>query len=556
MPHKDLVLKVNILQNRYVTDGNIWTVDETFFSKEISLFIVLNLKTKAILGYIIGHQPVTDNYIIELYSSILDNYNECQNPIIVHSDLAPEYTSPKVQEFCKKHNIELSVSSGDKHQNQVSESINDKIKALTILELINKDTRGLRALIKAQPSAFKGISKTHKSRSKEYRNWFFQNHYFQSQAFQAIEKAISQYNNQDFTLGITRDQAEFYNTKIKGKRLNEAHLVKSNNAFANCIKNTNIQDFKEVEIQLTNILNADTDTPEKLLRIEQLLIDGQNTTQELLKLGFSGLALQNQELIANNKQLSDQLNDIQNKFEIVVKELTFMKTEREERKANKEARAKRKRMPRRQPLTPEIYQLLIHQVSDKNYCSARLRIAFCLLAVTGVRISELLPLKVSQIQTLLQSGWISINRAKRGPSSHKAFLTPEGKRIVKERIQDFEIILFSKNEESYIFSPQNNHNQMLRRESITRLVNNVMLKISSTLPNQPNLTSHSFRAGYITQLWKDTQDIEFVKQAIGHTKVESTSSYIELLSDEERLQRMLHVKEPKDLVFSKDIQFS
>ena len=49
-----------------------------------------------------------------------------------------------------------------------------------------------------------------------------------------------------------------------------------------------------------------------------------------------------------------------------------------------------------------------------------------------------------------------------------------------------------------------------------------MRNLANELPTQPNLTSHSFRRGFITQLWKDTNDIEFVRQAIGHIKVEST----------------------------------
>ena len=54
-----------------------------------------------------------------------------------------------------------------------------------------------------------------------------------------------------------------------------------------------------------------------------------------------------------------------------------------------------------------------------------------------------------------------------------------------------------------------------------------MKSVSDKLPNKPLITSHSFRIGFITQLWRDEKDIEFVKQAIGHVKVESTSNYVE-----------------------------
>ena len=61
-----------------------------------------------------------------------------------------------------------------------------------------------------------------------------------------------------------------------------------------------------------------------------------------------------------------------------------------------------------------------------------------------------------------------------------------------------------------------------------------MRQVSKQLNNKPNITSHSFQIGYITQLWKDTKNIEFVKQAIGQRKLDTTSAYVKSLSDLER----------------------
>ena len=68
--------------------------------------------------------------------------------------------------------------------------------------------------------------------------------------------------------------------------------------------------------------------------------------------------------------------------------------------------------------------------------------------------------------------------------------------------------------------------------------NKVMRLVSKQLPGQPNITSHSFRIGYITQLWKDSKDIEFVKQTIGHQNLDTTSAYVNKLSDQERRERI------------------
>jgi site-specific recombinase XerD len=84
-------------------------------------------------------------------------------------------------------------------------------------------------------------------------------------------------------------------------------------------------------------------------------------------------------------------------------------------------------------MLPEIYRLLTQAAESPSYKLVRLRIAFCLLTVTGIRIHELLPLKVYQLQTLLESHWIGIDRSKRRPANHRAFLTREGKKLVEKR---------------------------------------------------------------------------------------------------------------------------
>jgi integrase len=269
-----------------------------------------------------------------------------------------------------------------------------------------------------------------------------------------------------------------------------------------------------------------------------LLVEGQETNATNLKdirndvqKGFIGLALRNENLLQSNEQLKQQL-------ETVVEELNQIKEERQEKAAQKEARANRKRLPKRDPMTAEIYNELIKEAEGPSYTNLRLRLTICLLAVTGLRINELLNTKVSQLETLTEKGWIAIDRSKRGPSNHKAFLTKEGKKIIQDRQKDFQLISLMKEPDAYVFTRETNHFQKLRREVITRHVNKVMRSVSNQLPDQPNVTSHSFRIGYITQLWKDSKDIEFVKQTIGHRKLDTTSAYVNKLSDRERQKRV------------------
>ena len=76
--------------------------------------------------------------------------------------------------------------------------------------------------------------------------------------------------------------------------------------------------------------------------------------------GFIGLGLWNKELLKSNDQLKQQLD-------VVLKELNLIKQEREEKKARKQARASRKRLPKRDPMTAEIYKELIKAAEGPTY---------------------------------------------------------------------------------------------------------------------------------------------------------------------------------------------
>ena len=133
-----------------------------------------------------------------------------------------------------------------------------------------------------------------------------------------------------------------------------------------------------------------------------MLKEGQEISRDEMRRGLIGLAQQNQELLKLNKKLTQQL-------ETVVEGLNQFKRERQEKAARKETRANRKRLPKRDPMTTEIYKKLIKETEGSTCLHIRLKLTLYLLAVNGVRINELLNIKVSQLKTLTQEFWIGIN---------------------------------------------------------------------------------------------------------------------------------------------------
>jgi integrase len=301
-------------------------------------------------------------------------------------------------------------------------------------------------------------------------------------------------------------------------------------------KQTKIQKIKKENNSLS-LPNYEPlrDELSKILENQRISKKKQDQILETTQRGFIGLALRNEDLLKSNDQLKQQLDE-------VLKELNAIKEEREEKAARKEARVNRKRLPKRDPMTGEIYRELMRASEGPTYINLRTRMALCILAVTGIRINELLPLKVNQLETLFKENWIAIDRSKRGPSNHKAFLTKEGKKIIQDRQKDFQLIFLMKEQDSYLFTAESNHYKPLDRVVITRDVNKVMREVPNQLSGKLNITSHSFRIGYITQLWKDSKDIEFVKQTIGHRNLDTTSAYVNKLSDQERQKRIDQLK--------------
>ncbi len=289
------------------------------------------------------------------------------------------------------------------------------------------------------------------------------------------------------------------------------------------------------QIQKFNEENMPSDLKSTL---DSLIRQNTNKLEDLsndVQKGFVGLYLQNKELIESNNKLKKQLNE-------VIEELTAIKDEREKKAERKAARANRKRLPARDPITAEIYQKVIQEVEGTSYVQVRLRLAICLLAVTGVRINELLNIKVWQLKTLLDESSISINRSKGGPSGHTAFLTAEGKKLISDRKKDCYLISLIKEPSAFLFTPELNHTKTIRREAITKDVNKILKAVSETLPDKPKLTTHSFRVGYITKLWQDCEDLEFVRQVVGHQKIDTTSMYVKDLSSQQRKERIDQLK--------------
>ena len=122
---------------------------------------------------------------------------------------------------------------------------------------------------------------------------------------------------------------------------------------------------------------------------------------------------QNAQAMQQNAQALEQMNkELQEKVDQLVQYEQEKIEEKKRKQEIKEKRLKRKRKPKTQPFTIEDANDLLQSIKGHTYVARRNRCAFVILSVTGVQISELLNAKSKHINTLVNHGFITLDRQK------------------------------------------------------------------------------------------------------------------------------------------------
>ena len=107
---------VDVINNISITDENVWTIDEIILNPTTKLFLMLSLKTFAILGYIIYQNTLNDDSIIEFYQKVLDQYHN-DSILGIHSDSDFIFKSEKIKKILDKEKIKISSTTDLKNKN-------------------------------------------------------------------------------------------------------------------------------------------------------------------------------------------------------------------------------------------------------------------------------------------------------------------------------------------------------------------------------------------------------------------------------------------------------
>lgn len=179
-------------------------------------------------------------------------------------------------------------------------------------------------------------------------------------------------------------------------------------------------------------------------------------------------------------------------------------------------------IPKRLPkyLVPEEIELVRKNITDKKD-----KLLFDMLYTTGMRVSELLYLKVKNIIGN------NIKFIGKGDKERLIPIHPKVYPRVQEHIKN------KSGPEDYIFS--DNINRRLNRMNVYNLV-----KRYGNMANK-KITPHILRHSFATRLLQNGADLIFIQQLLGHSSLNTTSIYAHAIVNEDRFTQFWN-KEKKN----------
>ncbi|MGN0347879.1 MAG: site-specific tyrosine recombinase XerD [Lachnospiraceae bacterium] len=180
-----------------------------------------------------------------------------------------------------------------------------------------------------------------------------------------------------------------------------------------------------------------------------------------------------------------------------------------------------KKMP--EILTTEEVNKLLEQPKGNTPKDVRDRAMLELLYATGIRVSELINLKLSDVN--LQVGYIVCR------DSHKERVVPFGtpaKRALTEYIRNTRNILLRDKTSDVLFT--NCSGQPMSRQGFWKLIKHYAKKAGITADITPHTLRHSFAA----HLVENGADLRSVQEMLGHSDISTTQIYANLTQNKIR----------------------
>ena len=171
----------------------------------------------------------------------------------------------------------------------------------------------------------------------------------------------------------------------------------------------------------------------------------------------------------------------------------------------------------------QIEKILKFVSKKKNsYIDIRSNLIIELLYSTGIRVSELISIKINNID--LERKKILIDPPEKGKSRKErmTFIGEQTKEVI-EKYLEFRKIYFKKKDSPWLF-PSKNTNDFLTRRRVLQIMHNLADKIQI---DKNLMHPHSFRHAFGNHLLNSGADIRVVQKLLGHSSIITTQKYTE-----------------------------
>ena len=156
----------------------------------------------------------------------------------------------------------------------------------------------------------------------------------------------------------------------------------------------------------------------------------------------------------------------------------------------------------------QIASLLNEVQFEEGFVGQRNRLIIELFYVTGIRLSELINIKISDVDFNNQSIKVLGKR-------NKERIIPLSSNVVN----DLNIFIENNQQNKYLFT--NLEGEKLYNKLVYRLVNKYIAKISSVNKKSPHILRHTFA----THMLNNGADINAIKELLGHANLSATQVY-------------------------------
>ena len=482
----------NLVRQNYnsISTNHVICADITSLGAYGSLFLGVDLASRVIVFHCFQNRPSFDFDNLGVNKAITLGLRQrafLPPTKIIHTDRGSEFKNETFALLLAKEGIIHSRGSSDGHQNQVVERLNRSLKDI-LKTFLAEDWR-----------------KTKKDPLKCFD--------ISIEKFSAlVTKSIEHYNNRPHRMlqySTPNEMEEALFKENLGEHPKDLVLYNSDSI-----------EYKDYQTRVINEYQGDwvrffdawlTESRENhgvVVTKLETVIDNQVTQAAEAKEQYESLY---------SKYLL-----IQQDLERVLEESLIAKEARESKEARKTANKLRKKAPIRETITSADLKLILSFVKGRSsFQKARRRLSLVLLYMTGLRVSNLLNLTVTNVNDLFRLGKTKIRLIKDGDPRFNLVVSNKDRRhLVKDFIGDFTELSRHKNGLCLLITSQ--EGTSLGREYLDEELNVILKKASIQL--EKHLRTHSFRASYVTD-YLEIHDLHEVSQLVGHDSVSSTNAY-------------------------------